>query len=95
VPCLRDYVRKKFPVGPTWNPTGVDVTEFKENSSSFVRAPPKALPQDTSLSPLPPPPKQLPVSMDGTSGPKSGKSAMFQEINKGESVTTGVFKMIV
>ena len=26
VPCLRDYVRKNFPVGPTWNPTGVDVT---------------------------------------------------------------------
>jgi adenylyl cyclase-associated protein len=92
VPGLRDYVRKNYPVGSTWNPTGVDITEFKENNSSFVPAPPNTLPQDTSLPP-PPPPRSLPVSADGTGVPKASTSAVFQEINKGESVTAGLKKV--
>lgn len=93
VPGLRDYVRKNYPVGPTWNPTGVDVTEFKANSSSFVPSPPKVLPQNTSLPSPPPPPRPTPVSVDGTGGPKGGTSAVFQEINRGRSVTAGLKKV--
>lgn len=93
VPGLRDYVRKNYPVGPTWNPTGVDVKEFKANNSSLVPASPNALPQDTSLPPPPPPPRSLPVSADGTGGLKASTSAVFQEINKGETVTAGLRKV--
>lgn len=93
MPGLRDYVRKNYPIGPTWNPTGVDVKEFKANNSSLVPASPNALPQDTSLPPPPPPPRSLPVSADGTGGLKASTSAVFQEINKGETVTAGLRKV--
>ncbi|XP_057965727.1 cyclase-associated protein 1 [Malania oleifera] len=83
-PGLRDYVKCYYPLGPVWSSTG-----------KIVAAPSKAPP---TVSPVAPPPPPAPLfgsesSQSSTSHPKTGMSAVFQEISAGKSVTSGLRKV--
>uniref|UniRef100_A0A0C9RUY9 Adenylyl cyclase-associated protein n=1 Tax=Wollemia nobilis TaxID=56998 RepID=A0A0C9RUY9_9CONI len=86
VPSLRDYVRKFYPTGPVWNPSGVDVGSFSQNPA----------PSKTTKAggPPPPPPRPAPfVPTEVVENPKENMNAVFQQINAGESVTAGLRKV--
>lgn len=85
LPGLRDYVKSYYPLGPIWSATGKAVTA----------APAKAR---TPKAPAPPPPPPASLftsesSQASSSGPKQGMSAVFQEINSGKPVTSGLRKV--
>ncbi|GAA0159320.1 actin or actin-binding cytoskeletal protein [Lithospermum erythrorhizon] len=84
VPGLRDYVKCHYPLGPVWSTTG----------TASVSAPPQA-PRSGGPAP-PPPPASLFTSesvQPSSSRPKDGMSAVFQELNSGKSVTSGLRKV--
>ncbi|KAL3814140.1 hypothetical protein ACJIZ3_015408 [Penstemon smallii] len=86
VPGLRDYVKSNHPLGPVWSATGKPVV---------VSAPTKA-PTLGALAPPPPPPASLfssQTSQPSSSRPKVGMAAVFQEINSGKPVTSGLRKV--
>ncbi|CAI9104507.1 OLC1v1003192C2 [Oldenlandia corymbosa var. corymbosa] len=85
VPGLRDYVKAHCPLGPVWSASG----------KTIVSAPPKA-PAAGAPAPPPPPPASLFTSEPpkaSSSQPKAGMSAVFQEINSGKPVTSGLRKV--
>ncbi|KAL2490708.1 Cyclase-associated protein 1 [Abeliophyllum distichum] len=86
VPGLRDYVKSHYPLGPVWSATG----------KTAASAPPKA-PMRGPGAPAPPPPPPASLFSSETpqasSHPKEGMTAVFQEINSGNSVTAGLRKV--
>ncbi|XP_078171647.1 cyclase associated protein 1 [Carex rostrata] len=99
VPSLRDYVKKNYPLGPVWGPGG-------SGAAPKAPAPTPATPPSTTASatkspaikaPAPPPPPSKSLFEGETSTPstkpKVGMSAVFQEINSGKPVTTGLRKV--
>ncbi|PSS26049.1 Cyclase-associated protein [Actinidia chinensis var. chinensis] len=85
VPGLRDYVKSHYPLGPVWSATG------KTTVSAPSKGPPPSAP-----APPPPPPASLFSSespQSSSSRPKVGMAAVFQEINSGKPVTTGLRKV--
>lgn len=87
VPGLRDYVKKHYPLGPVWSATG--------KKAAPAPAPVKA---STPSAPAPPPPPPASLfssetSQPSSSRPKEGMAAVFQEINSGKPVTTGLRKV--
>ncbi|XAR59536.1 hypothetical protein NMG60_11015400 [Bertholletia excelsa] len=85
VPGLRDYVKSNYPLGPVWSTT----------AKTTVSAPPKA-PSSGVPAPPPPPPASLFSSespQSSSSRPKEGMAAVFQEINSGKPVTSGLRKV--
>ncbi|CAI9764383.1 unnamed protein product [Fraxinus pennsylvanica] len=87
VPGLRDYVKSHYPLGPVWSATG----------TTAASAPPKAPTRGPGApAPPPPPPASLFSSetpQPSSSHPKEGMAAVFQEINSGKSVTSGLRKV--
>lgn len=75
VPGLRDYVKAHYPLGPVWSATGKTIGTNRGG---------------------PPPPKAPPASFSGSgtqsslSRPKQGMAAVFDEINSGKPVTSGI-----
>ncbi|XP_031382685.1 cyclase-associated protein 1 isoform X2 [Punica granatum] len=89
LPGLRDYVKSFYPLGPVWSATG------KPATSAPAKALPKA-PAPGAPAPPPPPPASLfssESSPSSSSRPKEGMAAVFQEINSGKPVTTGLRKV--
>ncbi|CAL9021973.1 unnamed protein product [Prunus brigantina] len=87
LPGLRDYVKSFYPLGPVWSSTGKAV--------SAAPSKPKA-PAPGAPAPPPPPSASLfssETSQASSSCPKEGMSAVFQEINSGKPVTTGLRKV--
>lgn len=87
LPGLRDYVKSFYPLGPVWSVRG-------ENAAAAVAAPPppKTSAPRTPAAP-PPPPASLfssEPSQASSSKPKQGMAAVFQEINSGKPVTSGI-----
>ncbi|XP_073292720.1 cyclase-associated protein 1-like [Primulina huaijiensis] len=85
VPGLRDYVKSHCPLGPVWSATG------KTAGSAPTKAPAPGAPPP----PLPPPTSLFSseTTRPSPSAPKEGMSAVFQEINSGKSVTSGLRKV--
>ncbi|KAK4477104.1 hypothetical protein RD792_016313 [Penstemon davidsonii] len=86
IPGLRDYVKSNHPLGPVWSATGKTV----------VSAPTKAPTPGAPAPPPPPPPASLfssETSQPSSSRPKEGMAAVFQEINSGKPVTSGLRKV--
>ncbi|KAI3448039.1 hypothetical protein Pfo_004704 [Paulownia fortunei] len=80
IPGLRDYVKSHYPLGPVWSATGKTV------SPAPVKAP----------TPPPPPPASLfssETAQSSSSRPKEGMAAVFQEINSGKPITSGLRKV--
>ncbi|KAI4318356.1 hypothetical protein MLD38_032072 [Melastoma candidum] len=85
LPGLRDYVKGFYPLGPVWNASGKPISS----------APPKPVAKG-GPAPPPPPPALLfssEPSQASSSRPKEGMAAVFQEINSGKSVTSGLRKV--
>ncbi|GAA0146782.1 actin or actin-binding cytoskeletal protein [Lithospermum erythrorhizon] len=84
ISCLRDYVKSHYPLGPVWSSTG------KANLSTPTKAP-------NSGAPAPPAPAAALFSSNSAqpspSRSKDGMSAVFQEINSGKPVTSGLRKV--
>ncbi|GLJ30362.1 hypothetical protein SUGI_0600780 [Cryptomeria japonica] len=87
VPGLRDYVKKNYPTGPVWNPSGVDVNVSPHGTTPTVTA------KSAARNPPPPPPPPAFGPIEVAETPKEGMNAIFQEINAGESVTAGLRKV--
>ncbi|XP_042494816.1 cyclase-associated protein 1 [Macadamia integrifolia] len=86
LPGLRDYVKSFYPLGPVWNPT----------AKTAVSAPVSTKASPSAPAPPPPPPASLfssESSNASSSRPKQGMSAVFQEINSGKPVTSGLKKV--
>ncbi|KAB2635672.1 cyclase-associated protein 1 [Pyrus ussuriensis x Pyrus communis] len=87
LPGLRDYVKSFYPLGPVWSSTSKAVTA----APSKPKAPAPGAP-----APPPPPSASLfssETSQASSSRPKEGMSAVFQEINSGKPVTSGLRKV--
>ncbi|XP_042521124.1 cyclase-associated protein 1-like [Macadamia integrifolia] len=87
LPGLRDYVKSFHPLGPVWNPSGKTAVSAPVSAKASPRSAP---------APPPPPPASLfssESSSASSSRPKEGMSAVFQEINAGKSVTSGLRKV--
>lgn len=93
LPGLREYVKNYHTTGPAWNPSGVDFAQWNPGSADAPKktsAPPPPPPRGPPPPPPPPGPLAPPPSTPGSSaGTPLSMSAVFQEINKGEQVTTG------
>ncbi|KAL6218586.1 hypothetical protein ACLB2K_011796 [Fragaria x ananassa] len=87
LPGLREYVKSFYPLGPVWSPTGTAVTA----APSKPKAPAPGAP-----APPPAPSASLfssETSQASSSRPKQGMAAVFQEINSGKPVTSGLRKV--
>eukprot|EP00252_Welwitschia_mirabilis_P011087 TRINITY_DN24922_c0_g1_i1.p1 TRINITY_DN24922_c0_g1~~TRINITY_DN24922_c0_g1_i1.p1 ORF type:complete len:484 (+),score=108.89 TRINITY_DN24922_c0_g1_i1:371-1822(+) len=85
VPGLRDYVRKYHPQGPVWNPSGAEACKVLSSAKAKPVAPGPCAP--------PPPPPPSFESTDASEKSKKGMNAVFQEISKGEAITSGLRKV--
>lgn len=82
MPGLREYVKTFYPLGPLWGPVGSPACLSASNTSKGKCA--------AQAPAAPPPPLQCLFGSEATpSQPKTGMSAVFQEISSGKSVTAG------
>ncbi|KAL7125367.1 hypothetical protein ABFS83_14G112800 [Erythranthe nasuta] len=82
VPGLRDYVKTHYPLGPTWSATGNTVSHAPTKGHGPAAPPP--------------PPTSLfssETAQPSSSRPKEGMAAVFQELNSGKPVTSGLRKV--
>ncbi|KAK4405261.1 Cyclase-associated protein 1 [Sesamum angolense] len=77
IPGLRDYVKSHYPLGPLWSATGRTIAPAPTKAPTPPSAPPSLLSSGTASS----------------SRPKEGMAAVFQEINSGKPVTSGLRKV--
>jgi len=97
---LIEYVQQNFSQGLPWNPKGLDAMEaakIVESQEGPPAAPhPKAAPSSGGAPPPPPPPPGPPPKFDipdqsNKPAPAAGGlGAVFSELNKGSSVTSGL-----
>ena len=102
--ALKDYIKKHYPTGVTWNSAGIDPAQAmrevdEEPTTNGTSAPatggaappppPPPLPNFDNVPPPPPPPGGAPVP--AKSGSDMG--AVFDQLNRGESVTSGLKKV--
>lgn len=97
---LKQYCQKHHSTGPSWNDSsnGLDLKEFKSEINPKADGVAK---QGSHSGPPPPPPPPLPSASSLTkpraqSSENSGKkqvAALFAEINRGESITSGLRKV--
>jgi adenylyl cyclase-associated protein len=95
---LRVYVKAHHAAGPAWNPRGADVAEFKPGAPGAPAPPPP--PPAGGPAPPPPPPPPPPggpgslIPKEGGAKPAAaGMTAVFGELNRGESVASGLRKV--
>ncbi|KAF2723381.1 hypothetical protein K431DRAFT_283181 [Polychaeton citri CBS 116435] len=107
--ALQAYIKKVYPTGVTWNNNGIDTAQAWRESegsgavpqSNGALAPPPAPPAGGAGGPPPPPPPPpLPTfeetPADQQSSKKGGQDTMgavFEQLNRGESVTAGLKKV--
>ncbi|KAI5359232.1 putative cyclase-associated protein CAP/septum formation inhibitor MinC [Septoria linicola] len=104
--ALKEYIKKHYPTGVTWNSAGVDpaqamrdIDEAPTTNGTAAPAPPAGgaapppppppLPNFDNVPPPPPPPGGAPIP--AKSGSDMG--AVFDQLNRGESVTSGLKKV--
>uniref|UniRef100_A0A0D9VYD0 Adenylyl cyclase-associated protein n=1 Tax=Leersia perrieri TaxID=77586 RepID=A0A0D9VYD0_9ORYZ len=92
MPGLRDFVKKYYPLGPSWGPVGGAPVSQPKSTAPAPKAPGAKGP--------PPPPPALPSAplfstekSPKSEKPKEGMSAVFQEISSGKPVISGLRKV--
>lgn len=102
---LQAYIKKHFPMGVTWNNSGVDLSQaLKDVKSAPTPSSAPAPPGGAGGPPPPPPPPPLPTFDNPPPPPpapaaKSGAAAggdmgaVFDQLNRGEAVTSGLRKV--
>eukprot|EP00250_Pteridium_aquilinum_P002137 c12340_g1_i1 orf=342-1844(-) len=94
VPGLRDYTKKFHVTGPAWNSKGVGCSEYLASSTGSAPKPAvRAGPPPPPRAPPPPPPMAAVPLADVSGGARQGMNAVFEEISKGEAVTSGLRKV--
>ncbi|KAK5118758.1 hypothetical protein LTR85_007964 [Meristemomyces frigidus] len=103
--ALQAYIKKHYPSGVTWNNNGIDAAQAYRDAGSSPSAPTTngAPPPPSSGGPPPPPPlpnfdnvpapPPPPPSTKGAAPPGGDISAVFEQLNRGESVTSGLKKV--
>lgn len=102
---MQAYVKKYYPTGVTWNPNGIDAWEALKEvraanamligasaapappSGGLPPPPPPPLPKFDNPPPPPPPPPSQQPAIGGDMG------SVFDQLNRGESVTAGLKKV--
>ena len=100
---LKSYIKQFHPRGLKWNPSGVSPEQaFEEAKAESTtgdgsKAPPSAPAGGAPPPPPPPMPSQLDLQPPSTQTTSSGASdsmgAVFQDLNRGEAVTSGLRKV--
>lgn len=103
--ALKEYIKKHYPTGVTWNSTGIDPAQAMREADEVPTTNGTAPPAPSAGGPAPPPPPPLP-KFDNVPPPppppggapvpaKSGSDmgAVFDQLNRGESVTSGLKKV--
>ncbi|KAI7159023.1 adenylate cyclase-associated protein [Hortaea werneckii] len=105
--ALLAYIKKHYPSGVTWNNSGIDAAQaYREVSGQQDSGPPAAPPPPPSGAGAPPPPPPLPNfdngapppppppggAPQGSAGP-GDMGAVFEQLNRGEAVTSGLKKV--
>ncbi|KAI4170152.1 MAG: hypothetical protein LQ343_005158 [Gyalolechia ehrenbergii] len=96
---LSGYVKQHYPSGLTWNPDGVDPLQANEEVNNGDQSSTRSLPPQPSAGgpppppPLPnfsnaPPPPPMPPNGVPSSRSPSDMGAVFDEISRGEAVTS-------
>lgn len=103
--ALQAYVKKHYPSGVTWNATGIDAAQAMREVDATATSNSAAAPPPASGDAPPPPPPPLPVFDNATpppppppgAAPKAAAGgdmgAVFDQLNRGESVTSGLKKV--
>lgn len=78
--ALMDYVKEFHTTGTSWNPRGIDISEYSGSSKS-ASAPPVA---------ATPAPAAAPKAAATTAGGGAPSGNMFAELNKGGNITSGL-----
>lgn len=98
--ALQAYIKKHYPSGVTWNNNGIDAAQaYREAASSAAPTtngagappPPPPLPNFDNV-PAPPPPPQNGTAKGAAAG-SGDMGAIFDQLNRGESVTSGLKKV--
>ncbi|KAF2154154.1 hypothetical protein K461DRAFT_277254 [Myriangium duriaei CBS 260.36] len=100
--ALQEYTKKHYPGGITWNSNGVELADALKGgdetpTANGTPAPPPPPAPGAAGGPPPPPPPPMPVFDNAPAAPaaKSGgdMGAVFDQLNRGESVTAGLKKV--
>ncbi|KAM5542594.1 hypothetical protein V8D89_003555 [Ganoderma adspersum] len=89
---MKKYIMEYHTTGLRWNPSGVDLAQFKATSTGAPAAPAPGPPPPP---PPPPPPAIPPPPPTGAPAPAAAGSisAVFEQLNRGEDVTKGLRKV--
>lgn len=102
--ALQAYIKKHYPSGVTWNASGIDAAQAMREVDAKAPSNTTAAPASTSGG-APPPPPPLPVFDNAApppppppgAAPKAAAGgdmgAVFDQLNRGESVTAGLKKV--
>lgn len=91
---LRSYVKEYHTTGPSWNANGKPLAETAAAAATAASKSPSGPSAGSSAPPPPPPPPAPPASLfDEPSNQPGGMNAVFADLNRGESVTTGLKKV--
>ncbi|EEE59831.1 hypothetical protein OsJ_12395 [Oryza sativa Japonica Group] len=90
MPGLRDFVKKHYPLGPSWGPVGGAPVSQPKATAPAPKAPGAKAPPPPAL---PSAPLFTTEKSPKSAQPKEGMSAVFQEISSGKAVTTGLRKV--
>lgn len=88
--ALQEFVKDNYRTGLTWNPKGVDVSEFKAGGAPAPASSSGAVP------PPPPVPAAPPVTAapEAPAKPKVDIGALMSELNQGEGITGRLRKVL-
>ncbi|KAI5238183.1 hypothetical protein E4T43_07593 [Aureobasidium subglaciale] len=104
---LQAYIRAHYPAGVTWNPQGMDLAKALKDASTDSAPASQSAPAPPGAAggpPPPPPPPPLPTFDNAPPPPPPGPApaaksaggdmgAVFDQLNRGESVTSGLRKV--
>lgn len=102
--ALLDYIKKYFPGGLTWNNNGADDALAVYRDADAASSTPGISQAPTAGGPPPPPPPPLPTFDNAPPPPPPGPApankaqggdmgAVFEQLNRGEAVTSGLKKV--
>lgn len=84
---MQSYVKQYHTTGVSWNPKGGRALDNLKDAPNAAGVPPPPPPG------CPPPPPMMPAPVAKSSGADNDRSALFAELNKGSSVTSGLKKV--
>lgn len=92
--ALKAYVKEFHPKGPTWNAQGKPLREvLKDAEALTTKDVPPAPPAPSAGGPPPPPPPPPANLFDEPAKSEGGMNAVFQDLNKGEGITSSLKKV--